>query len=160
MVARMLINRTYIHARVSGQFLEVWPCIPVTNPTIQPMPKDICSARIPISYTFLQTVHKGYLDTVTNIIYTHPQHIECSMADQLPIVWNGQQRMYLCNRTLLPAPTPRKLYWTPYDDNDLHLSASPPTFRQLILYNITDFPDIAADDYFAQMRTQTMYYTN
>ena len=129
--------------------------MPVTNPIVQPMLKDICSSRVPIAYTFLQTTHKGYLDTVTNIIYTHPQHVKCSMTDQIPVIWNGQQLVYSRNRMLLLALTPRKLYWAPYDDTDLHLSASPPTFHQLILYNITDFPDIAADDYFAQMRTQT-----
>ena len=38
MVARALLNRSCVHARASGQILEVWPCARVTGPTIQPMP--------------------------------------------------------------------------------------------------------------------------
>ena len=114
----------------------------------------MCLARIPISYTILQVVHKGYLDTTTNIIYTHPQHTDCQMADQIPLQWEGKQWLYNQNRTLQNATSPWTLYWAPYNI-DLQLTASPLAFHQLILYNITDFPNIAADDYFAQMHIQT-----
>ena len=55
---------------------------------------------------------------------------------------------------MLPLTTPRHVQLVPYDDADLQLLDNPPMFHQLILYNITDFPDIAANDYFAQMKMQ------
>ena len=55
---------------------------------------------------------------------------------------------------MLSLPTSRHVQWVPYNDADLQLSANLPTFHQLILYNITDFPDIVADHYFAQMKMQ------
>ena len=85
---------------------------------------------------------------------SHPKWVECSMGRALPIVWKGKHRLYLCNSSLTALPPPTDLHWKPFANKDLQLSANPPMFQQLILYNITNFVNIAVDDYFAQMQTQ------
>ena len=110
------------------------------------MPEGVCSSRIPIQYTFLHASHKGYLDTHTNIIYSAPADTDCNMANNIPLIWNEQYHLYHRDGNLTQIKSPPLLHWSPYADSDLQLTASGPTFHQLILYNISDFQNLAAED--------------
>ena len=154
--ARRLLNVTTIHARASGQLLQVWPCTTVKDVQAIPMPVDVCSARIPVRYTFARKKHVGYMDTDDHIIYASPKSIDCNMADNIPVWWNNKYQLYRRNGTLLPLRRITQLQLTPYGDNDLQLSTSQPVFRRLILYNFTDFPQLAAEDYMETAHKQSI----
>ena len=78
------------------------------------------------------------------------------MADNIPVWWNNRYQLYKRNGTMTNVQKIAKLHLTPYTDSDLQLTTSQPIFRQLILYNYTDFPQVAAEDYIETLHKQSL----
>ena len=154
--ARQLLNVSTIHARTSGELMQVWPCATVSDVQVIPMPTDICSSRVPIRYTFARKTHTGFLDTIDNIIYATPKTTDCNLADNIPIWWDNQHQLYRRNGTLTTIQTFTRLQLTPYSDSDLQLTTAQPIFRQLMLYNYSEFPQLAMKDYMDTIHKQSV----
>ena len=155
LAARALLNASYIHVKSSGHLLQTWPCAPVQKPRVTAMPQGTCSKRAPIKYTFFNRQHTGFLDTHTNIIYSDPLHTDCATADYIPIIWNGTYALYRQNGSVMPLSKVRTLQWAPFSDANLRLTVTAPTFQQLEIYNLSDFNDIATEDFVSAAISQT-----
>ena len=119
------------------------------------MLQGTCSKRVPIKYTFFNQQQTGFLDMRTNIIYSDPLHTDCAMADYIPIIWNGTFALYQKNGSVIPLSKARTLQWTPFSDANLQLTVTASTFQQLEIYNLSDFNDIAMEDFVSAAVSQT-----
>jgi hypothetical protein len=90
--ARILLNNSYVYARMTGDLITVYPCQSVLDYHV--VPSETCSSRIPMAVIIKEQNYSMYLDTVTNILYHNPLQEDCMLDYELPVVLGEHAYFY------------------------------------------------------------------
>jgi hypothetical protein len=92
LAARKIMNHSYIHAKVSGNLLSIYPCEPVERYTI--IASNSCTDRIAMQVNIKGQNTTMYMNTVDNILHTNPGSSECALDNEIPFQISEQTFLY------------------------------------------------------------------
>ena len=153
LVARKLLQKQYLFARVTLSAIEIYPCAPVNDYTIKPMSE--CSARIPIIYHIHGHKFNGHLDPVDIVIYQKPDLQPCHLVHEFPITLENKTYIYIRNGSLIPVKNVENLTITNfYNARPLTLDTMP-IFKHLVIYEQGDLSaGVTSNDIFNSIEFQ------
>ncbi|ACQ94978.1 putative glycoprotein [Nyavirus midwayense] len=145
---RAVYDNPFLFGALSGEYIGIWPCLPVLDYELQTQGPINCTRDPPLSYRLNRGGEwvQGYLDLSTNIIKSSSPSVDCKILPaQLTI---RDERLFLYKQGQMQEVATQDIKELPFirpGDPDAFLI----TWNDTWVYNSTDYavPDLEGEVY-------------
>ena len=140
LTTRHILGNEYLTAKVSGDVLSVYPCVPLDSYTIVKAPG--CTDRVAINATISGENHTLYFDPTDNIVHAHPGPETC--LSEIPVKIKGINYLYHPESGSLEKITSSLPQFHVLNLNFTQLSTlvpDTPVIHELIIHDFNEFKD-------------------